>query len=202
MCSRSLPLVKKWLRLSREISHNAERAAIASQDSAKSAQDGGLVVMKRLAAWSTSQIRIPRLSLKWRVSATVPHRSGRLSLLFRKLPIRRICWLSMRQLAERTRQSTEEISQIISVIQAETKDALMMTEASKSKVLQGLERAREAGKALEFIITVAYSSPEMVALVATVATEQNRGLASVLPVRSGGGHLPPVIGGETESTPS
>lgn len=177
-----------------EISHNTEKAAIASQESARNAQEGGSVVHEAVNSMehisqSNSEIvakmeRLGNSSIQiGKVVSVIQEIADQTNLLALNAAIESaragehgrgfaVVAGEVRRLAERTRNSTEEISSIISAIQTETKDAMAVTEGGREMVLQGLERAREAGTALKSIIATAHSSEEMVALVATAATEQ------------------------------
>jgi methyl-accepting chemotaxis protein len=177
-----------------EISHNTEKAAIASQESAKNAHDGGDVVHQAISSMehiSKSNVEIVTKMESLgdssvqigKVVSVIQEIADQTNLLALNAAIESaragehgrgfaVVAGEVRRLAERTRTSTEEISQIISAIQTETKDALSVTENGKEMVTQGLKKAQEAGTALKSIIAAAHSSEEMVALVATAATEQ------------------------------
>lgn len=177
-----------------EISQNTEKAAIASRDSAKSAQNGGDVVRdavnsmehisKSNADIVTKMKSLGASSLQiGTVVSVIQDIADQTNLLALNAAIESaragehgrgfaVVAGEVRRLAERTRKSTEEISNIISAIQAETKEALSVTENGKEMVTQGLERAEEAGRALDSIISTANSSEQMVTLVATAASEQ------------------------------
>lgn len=178
-----------------EISHNTEQAAIASKTSAESAQHGGIVVSEVVKTMEDISLSNEAVVAKMRSLEEHSTKIGRVVTVIQEIADQTnllalnaaiesaragehgrgfaVVAGEVRRLAERTRQSTEEISEIISAIQSETKATSSVTESGKGMVLAGLERAREAGTALESIISAAHSAEQMVALVATAATEQN-----------------------------
>ena len=79
----------------------------------------------------------------------------------------------VRKLADRTTKATEEISDSISAIQSETKQAVDQMRSGTTRVREGVERAGQAGDALRQIVGTARNVSEMVASIATAANEQS-----------------------------
>ena len=79
----------------------------------------------------------------------------------------------VRKLAERTQQATEEVSQSIRGIQAETDSAVQRIESSTSRVSQGVGLASEAGSALSTIVRSSQSLQTMVQGIAAAANQQS-----------------------------
>jgi methyl-accepting chemotaxis protein len=79
----------------------------------------------------------------------------------------------VRKLAERTQQATEEVSQSIRGIQAETDSAVQRIESSTGRVSKGVELATEAGSALSTIVRSSQSLQSMVQGIAAAANQQS-----------------------------
>ncbi len=79
------------------------------------------------------------------------------------------------ELAERTGASTREIASIIKNLQRGTKDAVETINAGRGRVRQEVERARQAGDALEKIRTSTFKSREQVRGIVRATQEQARG---------------------------
>lgn len=79
----------------------------------------------------------------------------------------------VRKLAERTTVATEEVSQSIRGIQAETASAVELIEAGSQRVGNGVKLATQAGTALESIVGGSVSVQAMVQDIAAAANEQS-----------------------------
>ena len=78
----------------------------------------------------------------------------------------------VRALAERTTRATHEISEMIKVIQNETKVAVLSMEEGVHQVEKGAETSLKSGQALERIISQAQEVSLQVSQIATAAEEQ------------------------------
>jgi methyl-accepting chemotaxis protein len=78
----------------------------------------------------------------------------------------------VRKLAERTRKSTSEISEMISAIQGETKGAVVAMETAVDEVAKGSDKAAGSGLALASILQKINEVTEQINQVATAAEEQ------------------------------
>lgn len=79
----------------------------------------------------------------------------------------------VRKLADRTTKATEEIAQSIQAIQAETGEAVTKMNAGTDQVAVGVEKATEAGKSLETIVTGTQDVAGNVQSIAAAAEEQS-----------------------------
>ncbi|MFT3735680.1 MAG: methyl-accepting chemotaxis protein [Rhodocyclaceae bacterium] len=79
----------------------------------------------------------------------------------------------VRKLAERTSQSTAEISQMINTIQVSTRDAVTEIQHGVSSVNQGVALANTAGASVEELRGIARHVAELVAEIATGLREQS-----------------------------
>jgi methyl-accepting chemotaxis protein len=79
----------------------------------------------------------------------------------------------VRKLAERTTSATKEIAQMIKNIQDETRVAVSAMEAGTGQVEEGVKSTAQAGASLKEIIQMAEQVGEMIAHIATAATEQS-----------------------------
>lgn len=79
----------------------------------------------------------------------------------------------VRKLAERTSTATKEIAEMIRSIQAETKSAVEAMQAGTQQVEMGVESTSQAGCSLHEIIQVTEQVGEMIAHIATAATQQS-----------------------------
>ncbi len=78
----------------------------------------------------------------------------------------------VRNLAERTTRATQEIASMIGSIQQETKGAVDAMVRGTAEVQQGVKAAEESGEKLQGIIDGTEQAAQMVAQIATAATEQ------------------------------
>jgi methyl-accepting chemotaxis protein len=79
----------------------------------------------------------------------------------------------VRKLADRTTKATEEIGDSIQAIQTETGEAVMKMTAGTEQVQVGVEKATQAGKSLEQIVTGAQEVSTMIQSIAAAAEEQS-----------------------------
>lgn len=79
----------------------------------------------------------------------------------------------VRQLADRTAKATEEITEIVNEIQAETEDAVRAMEVSIQEVDKDRTMANEAGDSLQEIVAVSQQVMTMVQQIATSAKDQS-----------------------------
>ncbi|MGA8274093.1 MAG: methyl-accepting chemotaxis protein [Candidatus Sulfotelmatobacter sp.] len=76
------------------------------------------------------------------------------------------------KLAERTTKATKEIALMIGQIQGETRNAVTSMSQGTDQAEHGVDATRQAGELLRNIIVVAQELGDMVALIATAATQQ------------------------------
>ncbi|MCP5059848.1 MAG: HAMP domain-containing protein [bacterium] len=85
----------------------------------------------------------------------------------------------VKQLADRTGQSTREISQLIGHIQEETSQAVAAVGEGESRVAHGVSRSREAGDRLRAILDAARSSHERVDQIVRATESQSEEVGRV-----------------------
>ena len=78
----------------------------------------------------------------------------------------------VRKLAERTTKATKEIAQMIENVQRETGTAVAQMQDGTKQVQIGVETTSKAGASLEEIIAAAQQVGDMIAQIATAATQQ------------------------------
>ncbi len=79
----------------------------------------------------------------------------------------------VRKLADRTTKATEEISQSIRQIQAETKQVVLSMDTGVAKVEEGSHLSVQAGESLEKIVGGSSSVSRMISSIATAAHQQS-----------------------------
>jgi len=85
----------------------------------------------------------------------------------------------IKDLAERTGASTKEISELISSVQEESRNAISAMERGVKRVDEGVNLAGNADKALRQIVDSAGKSTQMVKAIARATVEQSRGSRQV-----------------------
>jgi phosphate/phosphite/phosphonate ABC transporter binding protein len=85
----------------------------------------------------------------------------------------------IKALADRTAGSAQDIAKLISSVQKETRDAVTALSDGLSAVEEGVRRSREAGAALDKILSSSTRSSEMASMIERAMTEQARGIKQV-----------------------
>ncbi len=85
----------------------------------------------------------------------------------------------VRKLAEKTAQATQEISGMIQSVQQETHNAISTMQSGTEQVRGGVEKATEAGRALQEIVLSVERVSEMIEHIATGAASQNQMVSEV-----------------------
>jgi len=178
-----------------QISENSEKAAGASQNAAQAARRGGEVADQMLAtmrsiADSTKAVasRIVELGKSseqiGKIVAVINDIADQTNLLALNAAIEAarageqgrgfaVVADEVRKLAERTTKATKEIASMIESIQVETKSAVQAMEKGSREVEVGVEKTATSGAALEEIIKMSEQVGDMIAQIATAATEQS-----------------------------
>lgn len=178
----------------REVAGHAQRASDASSRSADAARQGGrvadetLATMNNIAATTGNAAeRILELGKSSEkidsIVAVISEIAGQTNLLALNAAIEAarageqgrgfaVVAGEVRRLAERTGAATQEISTMIQAIQTETRVAVEAMEKGKLEVELGVQKTGEAGRALTEIIHMSEDVGNMVAQIATAATQQ------------------------------
>ncbi|MFH1494405.1 MAG: methyl-accepting chemotaxis protein [Pseudomonadota bacterium] len=85
----------------------------------------------------------------------------------------------VRKLAEKTAQATQEISGMIQSVQQETRNAISTMQSGTEQVRGGVEKATEAGRALQEIVLSVERVSEMIERIAAGASSQNQMVSEV-----------------------
>jgi len=178
----------------REVAGHAQRASDASSRSADAARQGGLVATETLTtmnsiATSTGNAAARILELGKssekidNIVAVISEIAGQTNLLALNAAIEAarageqgrgfaVVAGEVRRLAERTGTATQEISSMIQTIQNETRIAVEAIEKGKHEVELGVQKTGESGRALTEIIHMSEDVGNLVAQIATAATQQ------------------------------
>jgi methyl-accepting chemotaxis protein len=178
----------------REVASHAERASEASTQSAHAAREGGKVAAETLTtmnsiASSTSNaaeriLELGKSSEKiGNIIGVITEIAGQTNLLALNAAIEAarageqgrgfaVVAGEVRRLAERTASATQEIATMIQTIQSETKVAVEAIEAGNLEVQLGVKKTGESGRVLTEIIGMSEQVGNMVAQIATAASQQ------------------------------
>lgn len=178
----------------REVADNAQKASEASEQSASAARKGGTISDETLKtmghiATSTSHAADRILALGkssekiGNIVEVITEIAGQTNLLALNAAIEAarageqgrgfaVVAGEVRRLAERTASATQEISAMIQTIQRETQVAVEAIEQGQQQVEQGVQKTRDTGDALKGIIDMSDRVGNMVAQIATAASQQ------------------------------
>jgi methyl-accepting chemotaxis protein len=178
-----------------QVSEHSQKASDASHNAAQAARQGGQVVQETLAtmrsiADSTRNVadRITELGKSseriGKIIAVIDDIADQTNLLALNAAIEAarageqgrgfaVVADEVRKLAERTTKATKEIAAMIETIQVETKNAVKAMELGNREVETGVTKTSASGAALEEIIKMAEGVGDMIAQIATAATEQS-----------------------------
>jgi methyl-accepting chemotaxis protein len=177
-----------------EVAGHAQAASDASVKSAQAARQGGKVAEETLAtmnsiATSTSHaaaciVELGKSSEKiGNIVAVITEIAGQTNLLALNAAIEAarageqgrgfaVVAGEVRRLAERTATATQEIASMIQTIQSETQVAVEAIEKGNRDVELGVQKTGESGEALTQIIGMSEQVGNMVAQIATAASQQ------------------------------
>jgi methyl-accepting chemotaxis protein len=178
-----------------QVSENSNHAAEASRKAAETARHGGTIVDETLSKMRTIVEAVRGTAAKvdelGKSSDQIGHIIGviddiadQTNLLALNAAIEAarageqgrgfaVVADEVRKLAERTTTATKEIAQMIKNIQDETRVAVTAMEAGTKQVEEGVKSTAQAGDSLKEIIQMSEQVGEMIAHIATAATEQS-----------------------------
>jgi methyl-accepting chemotaxis protein len=191
-----------------EISHNAEGASTASQESAQTAERGGEVMQAATATMEKIFNASQSVSEKMSALATSSEEIGKVVNVIQEISEQTnllalnaaieaaragehgrgfaVVAGEVRRLAERTKSATEEIAGTIRSIQEETKATLGVMSESQTAVESGMEETAKARKSLQETIEASQKVEQQINLIATAATEQT---AAAGEISESAGHI-------------
>jgi methyl-accepting chemotaxis protein len=177
-----------------EVSENSRNAATAAEKASNTAREGGTLVRNTLEAMnriaeSNQKIsqRVTKLGESskqvGKIASVIDDIADQTNLLALNAAIEAarageqgrgfaVVADEVRKLAERTTAATKEIAGILEVILVESQNTAQAMTAGHQDVEAGVSGSRQAGEALEQIICMASNVGDMVAQIATAATEQ------------------------------
>ena len=177
-----------------EISQNAEAATVASQTSARMAEEGGAVMQAAATTMETISRVTASVAEKLsaledrsdeigRIAGVIGEISEQTNMLALNAAIEAaragehgrgfaVVAEEVRRLAERTKSATEKIADTIKNIQSGTAEALSAMEKSRVAVEAGLGETAQARKSMDSIIEASRQVDRQIAMIATAATEQ------------------------------
>lgn len=183
------------------VSQNSQVAFETSRESAQAALDGGKVADETLASMHTISdstrtvaARITELGKRSQevgaIVAVINDIADQTNLLALNAAIEAarageqgrgfaVVADEVRKLAERTSKATTEIASMIESIQQETKSAVEAMELNGGEVQRGVERTQASGGALRKFIQMSERVGDMVAEIATAASEQSSATESI-----------------------
>jgi len=178
-----------------QISDNSQKASDASRNAAEAARNGGKVVEETLVtmrgiADSTSKVASTVTELGkgsekiGKIISVIDDIADQTNLLALNAAIEAarageqgrgfaVVADEVRKLAERTTKATKEIADMIKSIQRETQNAVQAMEQEIKEVQVGVEKTTASGAALHEIIKMSEDVGDMIATIATAATEQS-----------------------------
>jgi methyl-accepting chemotaxis protein len=178
-----------------QVSENSNSASGASQKASETAREGGKIVEEMLTRMraiaesvGTSAGQIQELGKRsdqiGQIIGVIDDIADQTNLLALNAAIEAarageqgrgfaVVADEVRKLAERTSTATKEITDMIRTIQAETKNAVTVMQTGTKEVEQGVESTTRAGTALQEIIQMNEHVGDMIAHIATAATEQS-----------------------------
>ncbi len=178
-----------------QISDNSQKASDASRHAAEAARNGGKVVEETLAtmrgiADSTTKVASTVTQLGkgseqiGKIISVIDDIADQTNLLALNAAIEAarageqgrgfaVVADEVRKLAERTTKATKEITDMIESIQRETQNAVQAMEQEIKEVQVGVEKTSASGAALREIIKLSEDVGDMIATIATAATEQS-----------------------------
>lgn len=177
-----------------QVSENSNSAATASQKASETARQGGKIVEETLTRMhgiadsvGATAKKVAELGKRsdqiGRITGVIDDIADQTNLLALNAAIEAarageqgrgfaVVADEVRKLAERTSTATKEIAEMIRSMQAETRSAVAAMQAGTEQVELGVASTSQAGAALHDIIEMTEQVSDMIAHIATAATQQ------------------------------
>jgi methyl-accepting chemotaxis protein len=178
-----------------EVSDNSNRAADASRKAAETAREGGTIVEESLSKMRAIAQSVSATAQKvedlgkssdqiGRIIGVIDDIADQTNLLALNAAIEAaragqqgrgfaVVADEVRKLAERTTSATKEVALMVQSIQNETRTAVAAMNEGTRQVEDGVKTTARAGDSLKQIIRMSEQVGEMIAHIATAATEQS-----------------------------
>ena len=177
-----------------DISENTEKASSATRDSAENANQGGNIVADAVTQFDTLASQSSNATAAMQLLSQQSDEIGKVVGVIRDIADQTnllalnaaiesaragehgrgfaVVAGEVRRLAERTRESTEEITRMVDEIQNRTREAVSSSTESNEQLQQALGKVQRVGDALQAIVESCHGSENLVSLIATATTEQ------------------------------
>lgn len=186
----------------RQVANNADSAAEAASKAAEVAQTGGNIVLETIEGMRRIRLTVQDSAQKikslgessleiGKIVQVIDELASQTNLLALNATIEAarageagrgfaVVADQVRELAERSAKATNDISQLVQTIQAETQDAVHAMEKGTAEVEKGTKLADEAARALEQIRSVVQQSTELIQEISLAAKQQDIASAGVV----------------------
>lgn len=186
----------------RQVANNADSAAEAASKAAEVAQSGGNIVLETIEGMRRIRSTVQDSAQKIKSLGESSNEIGKIvqvideiasqtNLLALNATIEAarageagrgfaVVADQVRELAERSAKATNDISQLVQTIQAETQEAVHAMEKGTAEVEKGTRLADEAARALEQIRSVVQQSTELIQEISLAAKQQDIASAGVV----------------------
>lgn len=177
-----------------QVSENSNSAATAARKAAEVARDGGMIVEQTLSQMRTIAVSVGETANKvqdlgkrsdqiGKIVGVINDIAEQTNMLALNAAIEAarageqgrgfaVVADEVRKLAERTGSATREIADMIRSIQVETRNAVEAMQTGTKQVEAGMQSTSQAGRSLHEIIEVTEKVGDMIARIATAATQQ------------------------------
>jgi len=186
----------------RQVANNADSAAEAASKAAEVAQSGGNIVLETIEGMRRIRSTVQDSAQKIKSLGESSNEIGKIVQVIDELASQTnllalnatieaaragdagrgfaVVADQVRELAERSAKATNDISQLVQTIQAETQEAVHAMEKGTAEVEKGTRLADEAARALEQIRSVVQQSTELIQEISLAAKQQDIASAGVV----------------------
>ncbi|NUQ80748.1 MAG: HAMP domain-containing protein [Bacteroidetes bacterium] len=186
----------------RQVANNADSASEAASKAAEVAQSGGNIVLETIEGMRRIRATVQDSAQKIKSLGESSNEIGKIVQVIDELASQTnllalnatieaarageagrgfaVVADQVRELAERSAKATNDISQLVQTIQAETQEAVHAMEKGTAEVEKGTRLADEAARALEQIRSVVQQSTELIQEISLAAKQQDIASAGVV----------------------